>query len=267
MATSAPVSILIRPRTNTVTLVNFSFTPSSLPNGTVGDTVIFTNASASVHTATGDTPTEPLCGAASLPGNTRCLVVLSNAGVFRQCTFHPPPTFSMTGLVVVAGPPRVNITSPLNNSSLPEPGNFTVSADATKSGGTVTNVQFFANDLFLGAATSNPFSVNASSLPAGNYILTARAIDNSGYSGFATPVAISVGTALQFLSPLLSGNALQFDLTTSPGLTYVVERSPTLPPSWSPLQTNIATGATLRVIEPLPPGGPAQMFFRAFLQQ
>jgi len=49
-------------------------------------------------------------------------------------------------------------------------------------------------------------------------------------------------------------------------LTYVVERSPTLPPNWSPLQTNIATGPTLRVIEPLPSGVATQMFYRAFQQ-
>jgi plastocyanin len=262
--TSAPVNITIRPRTNTVVVADFSFTPSSLPNGTVGDTIFFTNTSLSLHTATGDSPNEPFCGPAAIPANTRCIVVLSNAGVFPyHCTFHPQPVFNMTGVVVVAGPPLANITSPLNNASLPEPGNFTFTVDAVKLGGTVTNVEFFANAVSLGRATNAPFSVNATNLPAGSYTLTARATDNSGFSGFAAPVMISVGTPLQLLSPFIAGDTFQFDVTTSPGLTYVVERSPILPPNWSPLQTNLATGATLRVVEPL---ASTQMFYRAFQQ-
>lgn len=267
VTTSAPVNITIRPRTNRVTMANYSFTPSSLPNGTVGDTIIFTNAADLDHTATG-TSTELFCGASTIPANTGCLVVLSNAGVFPyQCTFHPPPTFSMTGLVVVAGPPRVRITAPTDNTALPAPASFEITVDANKAGGTVTNVEFFANDVSLGRDTTDPFRVNVADLPAGTYTLTARAIDDSGYSGFAAPIVVSVGTPVQLLSPLLSGEMFQFDVTTSPGLTYVIERSPTLPPDWLPLQTNIATGATLRVTESIPAGGDTQMFYRAYLQQ
>jgi plastocyanin len=267
MGTSAPVNIIIRPRTNTVTLANFSFTPATLPNETVGDTVIFNNTSPSLHTATGDTSTEPLCGAALIPASTTCLVVLTNAGIFPyHCTIHPPPSFSMTGLVVVAGPPIVSITSPTNSEALPELGDFTISADATKLGGTVTNVEFYANGVLLGNDVTSPFSVVASNLPAGNYTLTARAVDNSGYSGFANLASVSVGTPLRLFSPLIASDMFQFDLSTSPGQTYVIESSPVLPPNWSPVQTNLATGAVLRIIEPFTSAVETQIFYRAFLQ-
>jgi len=266
VVTSAPVNVIIRPRTNTVRVASNTFTPSSLANGTVGDTVIFTNAGGP-HTVTGDTPTEPFCGTGDLIVGMPCIVVLNNAGVLPyHCTYHQ--FLNMTGVVVVAGPPLISITSPASNSSVPEPGNFAVTADAIKLGGTVTNVEFFANGVSLGSDTSSPYEASASNLPAGTYTLTARAIDNSGYSGFATPIVVSVGgTQLQLLSPFILDNALQFDLTTVPGLIYVLEQSPVLPPTWSPVQTNVATGATLRVIEPLSPSAATQNFYRAFIQQ
>ena len=91
-------------------------------------------------------------------------------------------------------------------------------------------------------------------------------MDNVGFAGFAEPVNISVGTSLQLLSPLVSGNNFQFDLTTSPGVTYVLEQSLALPPNWLPFQTNTATGTTLRVIEPISLATPTQKLYRAFIQ-
>ena len=263
--TSAPVNFVIRPRTNTVRVSSNVFTPSTLPNGTVGDTVIFTNAGG-LHTVTGDTPVEPYCGTDDLLVGTPCIVVLTNAGVLPyHCSYHQ--FINMTGVVVVAGPPLISITSPTDNSSVPAPGSIVVTADAIKLGGTVTNVEFFANGESLGSATSSPFEASASDLPAGTYTLTARAIDNSGYSGFATPIVVSVGgTELQLLSPFVVGDTLQFDITTVPGLLYVLELSPVLPPIWVPVQTNLATGATFRIIEPLPSSAPTQSFYRAFTQ-
>jgi len=263
-STSAPVTIVIRPRTNTITMSGTTFSPSTLPNSTVGDTLVFTNTSGT-HTATSDNPVEPLCGGTAILQNTTCRVTLASAGIFPfYCGFHQ--SLNMTGVVFVAGAPLTSITTPANGAILPEPGNFTVTADATKLGGTITNVEFFANGVLLGRDTTSPFSADAANLPAGDYLLTVRAMDNAGFSGFATPISISVGTALQLVSPLISGNSLQFDLTTSPGMTYVVERTPSLPPVWLPFQTNLANGATLRITDPLPPGGGTQLFYRAFIQ-
>ena len=47
-----------------------------------------------------------------------------------------------------------------------------IAADATVSGGTVTNVQFFTNGVALGAVLTAPFSLTANNLAAGAYALS-----------------------------------------------------------------------------------------------
>ena len=87
----------------------------------------------------------------------------------------------MNGSVTVqAGntPPTVSITSPVNNTVLIEPATFTMTADASDPGGSVSQVEFFRDSTSLGTDTVSPYSVNVTNLAAGNYRLSAVATDN-----------------------------------------------------------------------------------------
>src|SRR5207237_2217946 len=88
-------------------------------------------------------------------------------------------------------PPTVALTSPVAGSySL---GNqVLVAANANDSDGTVSSVQFFANGLAIGTATTAPFSVNWRPSLAGTFSITAQATDNVGNVTSAPPVSATI---------------------------------------------------------------------------
>lgn len=87
--------------------------------------------------------------------------------------------------------PTVSITSPSNGASFSAPASVTLTANATVTGGTVTNVEYFAGTTSLGHATVSPFNVTASLTTPGSYALTAVATAN-GVSGTSPVVNIQV---------------------------------------------------------------------------
>jgi len=147
----------------------------------------------------------------------------------------PPPT------------PTVTLTNPTNGSVFAAPASFALTANASVSGGTVTNVEYFAGTTSLGRATVSPFNVTGSIMAAGPYQLTAVATAG-GVSATSAPVTISVVTpvAVNMSAPVVGGNG-QFSLSYSanPGLRYVIERTLTLtnpgPQNWTSLATNVAS--------------------------
>lgn len=102
-------------------------------------------------------------------------------------------------------PPAVKIVSPTNGATYLAPTDLTLLAKATDADGTVSNVEFYANDMDLGAGLLvilDPPGVNGvvgpvyflawSKVPPGNYSITAVASDNDGASTPSTPMNISV---------------------------------------------------------------------------
>jgi len=143
--------------------------------------------------------------------------------------------------------PTVTLTSPTNGSVFAATASFALTANASVSGGTVTNVDYFAGTTSLGRATASPFNVTGSIMEAGSYQLTAVATAG-GLSATSAPAAINVVTpvAVNMSAPVMSGNG-EFSLSYSanPGLGYVIERTLTLtnpgPQNWIPLATNVAS--------------------------
>jgi len=87
----------------------------------------------------------------------------------------------MNGSVTVQGgntPPTVSITNPVNNSVLIAPASFTITANASDPGGTVSQVEFFRDTTSLGIVTTSPYSTNVNNLAAGTYTISAVATDN-----------------------------------------------------------------------------------------
>ena len=116
--------------------------------------------------------------------------------------------------VIVNGPPTVSITNPTNSSVFGAPATFTVSANASDTGGSIASVQFLIGATSLGTDTSSPYSVTASNIASGNYTLFAIATDNLGTKA-TNSVAISVITPPTAPSTLtaLSTNSSQVYLT------------------------------------------------------
>ena len=136
--------------------------------------------------------------------------------------------------------PTVAITNPAGGAVFAEPANVKIAANATVSGGSVTNVAFFGNGAPFGSAQGSPFSITANGLTAGSYSLTAVATAG-GVSATSAPVSISVVTPVATSStpPTITNSQFTFSYTANPGLTYVVQKSSNFV-NWSTGATNIA---------------------------
>jgi glucose/arabinose dehydrogenase len=88
-------------------------------------------------------------------------------------------------------PPTVAITSPTNGASFTAPAIVPITATATDSDGSVTNVAFFDGVTPLGQTNNTPYSVT-NTFAAGSHALTAVATDNGGLSTTSAVVNITV---------------------------------------------------------------------------
>jgi len=268
-ATSAPVSIVVTNQAVTagVAIQNFAFVPQVI-TVTAGSTVNWTNKDSFSHTATGVlTNLEPLFGGAFLSLNQSCSTRFMTPGVYPYyCALHP----FMLGTVVVASA----VSSPMASLTRPAPGSafltnslIVFEAAASDPNG-IANVHFFrAPDTLIGADATTPYQIS-SSLPAGNYSIFARAFDTQGFGRLTAQSAISVvaASAPTILAPDTSSGSMKFQITTTPGLTYVVESAPALPPIFQPIATNVATNGILNFTDPSS-ANQTQKIYRAFIQQ
>src|SRR6185503_4597929 len=103
----------------------------------------------------------------------------------------------LNGLSITNLPRGAFLTSPTLGAAFVGPTNILLTANASAGfGGTVTNVEFFANETRLGAATARPYVLTWSNALLGIYKLTARATDNTGTVLTSAPVAVTVSALL-----------------------------------------------------------------------
>ena len=102
---------------------------------------------------------------------------------------------SVARMVSVQGdlPPAVTLTQPANGASFTPPATVNLAATASDADGTVTKVEFFNGSAKLGEDATAPYGFTWSSVPAGNYTLTARATDNLGAITTSVASRITVG--------------------------------------------------------------------------
>lgn len=97
-------------------------------------------------------------------------------------------------------PPTVQIVSPTNSATFAAPANVWFCADARDADGYVDYVEYFANNIRIGARTNcllcasiqNPFCFMWTNVPPGAYALRAKATDNKGAMTWSSPVEIHV---------------------------------------------------------------------------
>jgi uncharacterized repeat protein (TIGR03806 family) len=92
-------------------------------------------------------------------------------------------------------PPAVVLIAPTNSATnFTAAASVTVSADADALYNPISQVNFYANGAWLGSVTNLPYTLTATGLAAGNYSLTAVAVDGSGLGSTSAPVNITVAT-------------------------------------------------------------------------
>ncbi len=135
----------------------------------------------------------------------------------------PPGSYSLTAVAVDAGgshtsapvalvvasnsAPAISLTAPLHNSTVSSPTNVLITAGATDSDGTVTQVVFFVNGAPLATDTSAPFSTTWTNPPVGSHTLTASATDHHGATNLSVASTLNVANAKVTRGPYLQSPA------------------------------------------------------------
>ncbi len=91
--------------------------------------------------------------------------------------------------------PTVSITSPAAGATFTAPASVTISAAASDTDGTVTQVDFYRGTTLLASDTTSPYGYTWSNVAAGSYEVTAVARDNNGATGTSAAVAVTVNSA------------------------------------------------------------------------
>jgi len=86
--------------------------------------------------------------------------------------------------------PAVALTSPAEGASFAPPAVIEIAAQPSDADGRVVKVEFFANDVLIGAATSPPWSLIWNATMPGGFELTARAFDDAGSATTSAPVNV-----------------------------------------------------------------------------
>ncbi|WP_242928738.1 Ig-like domain-containing protein [Pontibacter vulgaris] len=139
----------------------------------------------------------------------RDLAVAEHSAV--NSTNNNPEAFIFSSVAA----PAVTLTSPKIGAVLDQNSAITLTADASNESGSISKVEFYANNAKVGEDNTSPYSVSWSAASAGDFTLTAKAYDNSGASTTSSPVKISVlewGQKIVRILPL--GNSITFDSRT-----------------------------------------------------
>jgi uncharacterized protein (TIGR03437 family) len=92
----------------------------------------------------------------------------------------------------------VSLSAPTNPSTFTVGTSFTVTANPSATGATISRVDFFDGSVALGSATTAPYSITSgSSMVAGNHYLTATARDSRGITATSAPVTVKISKALK----------------------------------------------------------------------
>ena len=95
--------------------------------------------------------------------------------------------------VATGVPPSVSITAPAHGTNYTSPQPVTLTADASDSDGTVTQVEFFVNGNSVGVDNQAPYAVSYTPSGEGTFEVTARATDNDDNTTQSAAIQFTVG--------------------------------------------------------------------------
>ena len=79
-------------------------------------------------------------------------------------------------------PPAVSFLTPTNTAQFSAPASITLTAAAADTDGAIAKVEFLNGTNKLGEATNSPYAISWNNVPAGRYLIAARAFDTNGAS-------------------------------------------------------------------------------------
>ncbi|WP_025743205.1 VPS10 domain-containing protein [Aquimarina pacifica] len=124
--------------------------------------------------------------------------------------------------------PEVSLTSPTNNSTYDNGDTITLSANASDTDGTITQVAWYANDQLLFTDYTAPYTQSWSNVVTGTYEIVARTEDNDGGITWSSPVTITVEEAVPSFCATSSANwsGTEIGSTEQGTFTATVEVTP-----------------------------------------
>ncbi len=135
-------------------------------------------------------------------------------------------------------PPTVALTAPTIGATYSAPATIILSADASDSDGSVVRVDFYQGATLLGASTSRPFSFTWNNVAAGDYVLSARAVDDAGAMSVSNSASVSV-------------SALSIDVTSpADGATVVGDATTVSGRIAAPANSGVSVNGVIAAIEP-----------------
>lgn len=171
-----------------------SIAASASDNGSVTQVQFFVDA---VSVGTDATSPYTATYTSTLGSHTITAVATDNAGLTA--------TSSAVSISVVNNlPPTVALTAPAANALVTAPAAVTVSANASDPDGTVTQVEFFVNNVSIGVDAVSPYLVSWPSV-IGSASFTAKSTDNRG------AITTSAAVVLNIADP----NALPYAIESS----------------------------------------------------
>jgi hypothetical protein len=105
-----------------------------------------------------------------------------------------PTSFSINGVNCTGAnqAPTATLTAPVTGTSVTAGSNVPLAATAADPDGTVQRVEFYAGNTLIGTDTSSPYTGSWNNVAVGNYVLVARAFDNTGSFTNSAPVDVTV---------------------------------------------------------------------------
>lgn len=194
------------------------------------------------------------------------------AGYYTYHIYNTPGTFTFSDdfyeetvyvTVNALAPLAVTITDPTNNADFTAPA--TVPITAVPSGGAgYYDVEFFVGTNLIDDIFDAPYTVTATNLPAGTYILTAIATDyNYNQATNVISITVSSAPAIVLNAPRMAGNQFLFNVAgLTVGKTNVVQYCTNLSNgTWTSMATNVASSSS-RTVTNAP--GVGWRFYRLF---
>jgi hypothetical protein len=111
--------------------------------------------------------------------------------------------------------PNIVLTSPVNNATFGAPATINLAASVSANARTITSVRFYNGTALLGTDTTAPYTFTWSSVPAGNYSLTAQVVYDSGSTVASTAANVLVAS-LRDSPPTISAIPNQTTTENSP---------------------------------------------------
>jgi len=113
--------------------------------------------------------------------------------------------------------PIVSLTVADSGATRYAPASVTLTATASDSDGTISKVEFYQGSTLIGTATAPPYALSWTDVPAGSYVVTAKALDNAGASGTSNAIPITVASLSVVINTPVDGAALAGESVTVSG--------------------------------------------------